>query len=133
MRKENHPSWLVPFDIAKQLKEIGFDKPCIFSYSDLPAWGQVFEWFREKGLHSYIETCCTNLEEPRKQDSELLEKSITFYKYLKGKDAIGSFFFSRRECNLTFSYSTFLSYEEAQEALVKSLIEEYKRQIDGNK
>nr|DAN50416.1 MAG TPA: hypothetical protein [Caudoviricetes sp.] len=83
--------------------------------------------FREKGLHSYIETCCTNLEEPHKEDSELLEKPITFYKYLKGKDAIGSFFFSRRECNLTFSYSTFSSYEKAQEALVKSLIEEYKK------
>lgn len=162
-----YPSWLVPIDIGKQLKEIGFDKPCIFSYSegigvtaclrsgagdephfsdfvvggnspgspyvDLPAWGQVFEWFREKGLHSYIETCCTNLEEPHKEDSELLEKPITFYKYLKGKDAIGSFFFSRRECNLTFSYSTFSSYKKAQEALVKSLIEEYKKQKNENR
>ena len=30
MRKENHPSWLVPFDIAKQLKEIGFNENTLF-------------------------------------------------------------------------------------------------------
>lgn len=161
-----YPSWLVPIDIGKQLKEIGFDKPCIFSYSegigvtaclrsgagdepcfsdfvvggnspgspyvDLPAWGQVFEWFREKGLHSRIETYCTNLE-PDKKGSEPLKKPVTFYKYCTGKDATGTFFFAAHESNLTSYCSIFRSYEEAQEALVKSLIEEYKRQIDGNK
>lgn len=30
MRKENHPSWLVPFDIAEQLKEIGFNENTLF-------------------------------------------------------------------------------------------------------
>ena len=30
MKKENHPSWLVPFDIAKQLKEIGFNENTLF-------------------------------------------------------------------------------------------------------
>ena len=28
MNKENYPTWLVPIDIAKELKEIGFDTPC---------------------------------------------------------------------------------------------------------
>lgn len=32
--QHSYPSWLVPVEIAKQLKEIGFDKPCIFSYSE---------------------------------------------------------------------------------------------------
>lgn len=26
--KLNYPTWLVPIDIAKELKEIGFDEPC---------------------------------------------------------------------------------------------------------
>lgn len=28
MNKENYPTWLVSPDIAKELKEIGFDEPC---------------------------------------------------------------------------------------------------------
>lgn len=27
---ENYPTWLVPLDIAKELKEIGFDKACVY-------------------------------------------------------------------------------------------------------
>ena len=30
MKTEQYPTWLVPIDIAKELKEIGFDKPCIY-------------------------------------------------------------------------------------------------------
>lgn len=28
MNTQNYPTWLVPLDIAQQLKEIGFDEPC---------------------------------------------------------------------------------------------------------
>ena len=28
MKTEQYPTWLVPIDIAKELKEIGFDTPC---------------------------------------------------------------------------------------------------------
>lgn len=28
MENNEHPTWLVPIDIAKELKEIGFDEPC---------------------------------------------------------------------------------------------------------
>ena len=34
MKNKNYPNWLVPLEIAKELKEIGFDEPCIFSYSE---------------------------------------------------------------------------------------------------
>ncbi|WP_277010630.1 hypothetical protein [Capnocytophaga granulosa] len=88
MKNNNYPTWLVPIEIAKELKEIGFNEPCIFSYSegigitaclrygsgeepyisdfivggntpnspyiDLPTYEQVFEWFREKGLYSFL-------------------------------------------------------------------------------
>lgn len=92
MQKEYHPSWLVPFDIAKQLKEIGFNENTLFYrlsgdtdlklsvaddvsldytltiedveqfnynrrgfYLSIPTWEQVFEWFRGKGFHFYID------------------------------------------------------------------------------
>ena len=30
MKTEQYPPWLVPLDIAKELKEIGFDKACVY-------------------------------------------------------------------------------------------------------
>ena len=90
MNKENYLTWFVPLDIAKELKDIGFKEPCLFSYSegvgitamvwgslkgktefsikdfvlsgnspgspftDIPTYEQVFEWFRKRGLFSYI-------------------------------------------------------------------------------
>ena len=90
MNKLNYLTWFVPLDIAKELKDIGFKEPCLFSYSegvgitamvwgslkgktefsikdfvlsgnspgspftDIPTYEQVFEWFRVRGLFSYI-------------------------------------------------------------------------------
>lgn len=34
METNNHLSWIVPLDISKKLKDLGFNEPCIFSYSD---------------------------------------------------------------------------------------------------
>ena len=94
MKTEQYPTWLVSPDIAKELKEIGFDKPCVYYTNEqlmasskpytydsikthiyirngtlitdmgnhnifknrisVPVWDDVFEWFRERGLFSYI-------------------------------------------------------------------------------
>ena len=90
MNTQKYPTWLVPIDIAKELKKIGFNEPCLFSYSEgfgitamvysslegkiefsikdfvlggnspgspftyIPTYEQVFEWFRVRGLFSYI-------------------------------------------------------------------------------
>ena len=82
MKNNNYPNWLVPLEIAKELKEIGFDIPCSFYYDEkllkispwhdeefivtnwndklfrycvsLPTHEQVFEWFIEKGLFSFL-------------------------------------------------------------------------------
>lgn len=170
MKIENYPEWLVPLEIAKSLKEIGFNKPCIFSYSegigvtaclrsgageeplisdfvvsgnmpnspfvDLPTWEQVFEWFREKCLHCYIEVLYTNVKYDKKSlklfnkfKKEVLKKPIVFYRYCIGNKAIGTFFFSRRNSTEVVYIKTFKSYEECRKALVCELIEKYKNQI----
>ena len=84
MRNYEYPSWLVSVEIAQQLKEIGFKEKCLCywhehlqriecstddeerlcpeyydyntdeSTTSLPTWEQIFEWFREKGLYSFI-------------------------------------------------------------------------------
>ena len=97
-----------------------------FEEGEIPTWEQVFEWFREKGLHSFIKVFCTNLEFD-KRDAERLKNPITFYKYVKGKDALGTFSFSIQNYSEISSYNTFGTYEKCREELVKSLIDDYKK------
>ena len=152
MKENNYPSWLVPVEIAKKLKEIGFDKECSFvltksnkigfttkvdnqyhlfeelnlnsnsenSLVCIPTWEQVFEWFREKGLHSHIEVLYTNTEYDKKE-TKVLEKPITLYCYFTGHSATGTFFFSRRNTTEVFHTERFKSYEKCREAMVNSL------------
>ena len=136
MKENNYPSWLVPVEIAKKLKEIGFDLPvqnktatdvlkskrykeenkiwcsehilkrggynanCTEKGISIPTYEQVFEWFRDKGFSITIE----NHEDSTK---------IMFY-------------------NMTISNGKHFkwelpTYEQAREALVKKLINIYKK------
>lgn len=158
MKENNYPSWLVPVEIAKKLREIGFDKECVFvltksnkigfttkednqyhlfeevnlnsnlenSLVCIPTWEQVFEWFREKGLHSHIEVLYTNTEYDKKE-TKILEKPITLYCYFTGHSATGTFFFSRRNTTEVFHTERFKSYEKCRETMVNSLIDKYKK------
>ena len=62
-----------------------------------------------------------------KRDAERLKNPITFYKYVKGKDALGTFSFSIQNYSEISSYNTFRTYEKCREELVKSLIDDYKK------
>lgn len=110
----------VPYKIAVQLKEIGFDEPCIgyyekdnpnvrlnektgtikhnslLIYISAPTWEQVFKWFREKNYQSSI---VFNLG--------------GFYVHIEDMHKIKSF----------TTYGDYTSYEQAREALVLKLIE----------
>ena len=60
----------IPYKESIAIKEIGFDEPCFGFYNDenkpvggnypcdginsAPLYQQVFDWFEEQGLHSYI-------------------------------------------------------------------------------
>ena len=133
MKNNNYPIWLVPLDIAKELKEIGFDMVCQnwqayesfvsvnFTYLDryrknnydvttIPTWEQVFEWFREKGFDSYIGL--ENLPYPN--------EGIYYYFEISKPNLY-------RINQLDFK-GEFDDYEEARETLVKTLIQTYKRE-----
>jgi len=85
----------IPYEQALELKELGFDEPCIAIWIDiipLPLYQQVFRWFREKydlnafvyaNTHISIEL---SLTEPRKyfyliDTEEGLEESKDFNTY----------------------------------------------------
>ena len=132
---KNYPTWLVPINIAKKLKEIGFNEPCPFSmdnywsfvdcskdgngffdlegknyniYKDvysIPTWEQALAWFRVKDYYG-------NLEATGKGTSAYI-----FHPELEN----GEFW--------DFAYKE--SYEEAREALLLKLIAIYKAANQG--
>ena len=138
METNNYPNWLVNVGQAKRLKKIGFDLPCQFflpikmyedfdtrelefdfqkenhnesvDYWSIPSFEQAFEWFRKKGLYSFI----------------LFDNT-----YPSAESEI--FSFEIRKINRKLIYSSednstdeFGSYEAAREALINRLIEVYK-------
>lgn len=142
MKNNNYPNWLVPLDIAQELKEIGFNKKTMFYffsadttfkfsiseeihldyilpiedveldnynrkgfYASIPAWEQVFEWFRDKGLFHSI--CITEdlIEDVKEFEAEIRDNNADII-YIIHRD----------------------TYEEAREALVKALIRTYKNE-----
>lgn len=142
MKNNNYPTWLVPIEIAKELKEIGFNKKTMFYffaadttfkfsisedipldyilpigdveldnynrkgfYASIPTWEQVFEWFREKGMFHSI---CFN--------DDLIHNVKFFEAEIRDKNADIIYILSR------------VTYEEAREALVKTLIQTYKNE-----
>lgn len=140
MKNNNYPNWLVPIEIAKELKEIGFKEKCLCywheyfhriecstddedrlcpeyydyntdeSTTSLPTWEQVFEWFREKGFDSYI-----GLESHPYPD-----EGIYYYFEISKPNLY-------RINQLAFQ-GDFDDYNEAREALVKALIRTYKNE-----
>lgn len=164
MKKNNYPNFLVPTKIAKELKKIGFDKPCYYKYDsdgvfftdyvkatergefladiyinlneglgDIPTWEDVLEWFREKGYE-----CSLMFDTQIRYVSNLNDKCyiekvyhLTIRKY---DNFVGKYVEVReRERDTAKLVSIgFKSYEEAREALVKSLIEIYKEDESNN-
>ena len=143
MKNNNYPNWLVPIEIAKELKEIGFDTPCSFYYDELllkispyhdeefsttnwndklfrycvslPTWEQVFEWFREKKIYGNV-----NQE----------------WEYGRYNSPIGlNYFYVINDCRKKKINKTkaivnggFDNYEEAREELVIKIIRTYKNE-----
>ena len=135
MKNNNYPTWLVPLDIAQQLKEIGFKEKCLCywheyfhriecstddedrlcpeyydyntdeSTTSLPTHEQVFEWFREKGYHGVIAVRYEDGDDEYSYRIEFLDELI-----------------------IDFNQDNPLTYEEAREALVKALIRTYKNE-----
>ena len=136
MKNNNYPSWLVPIEIAKELKEIGFDMVCQnwqayesfvsvnFTYLDryrknnydvttIPTWEQVFEWFREKKIYGNVNQG---------------------WEYGRYNSPIGlNYFYVINDCRKKKINKTqaivnggFDNYEEAREELVIEIIRTYK-------
>ncbi len=107
-------------------------------FGNIPFWSDVLEWFREKGLHCYIEAIRTSIEyvdnnigmpivceKPLKRPRMM--QPITLYSYYTGTNAEGSSIFQLDNFNLKINAKKFKTYEECRYAMVIDLIEEYKK------
>lgn len=127
----------ITYELALELKELGFNEPCLANYvsglngfekleNKLEIWNdddvdvlsssikaplfqQSFEWFREKGYYNYI----TSHLEPWGYDEELVE-SYGYRIFYKKCDY---------RCEVEEVLKRFDTYEEARLECLKKLVE----------
>ena len=143
MITQNYPTWLVPIEIAQQLKEIGFKEKCLF-YSSMAITGTTtYECIEiEERIHNESPNCI-----------ELMELKKHNYNRVKGCVSLPTWtdvfaWFRARGLHHTIRYllahklyfyainetyylknkgsGIYDTYEEAQKECVKALIKTYK-------
>ena len=139
--KLNYPNWLVPLDIAKELKEIGFDEPTLFHYyeNDFDVSVETNSYYDEGESQGYLSFYLTALKEENfNSDKKCISISTweQVFAWFRKKNLVGLVTHRYRSKNDNgFSFEildedtdVFLynTYEQAQEALVYKLIEIYK-------
>ena len=148
--KLNYPNWLVPLDIAQELKEIGFDEPCTFAIDYTQLIEPFLVQYCNKGYNVVFCGEIKNLTY-KTLDKNLLdkiaiiptweqvfawfrEKGYESYIRLESHshfDEGNYYYFEITKPNLYQIYQLdwqgdFDDYNEAREALVKALIRTYK-------
>ena len=144
--KLNYPTWLVPLDIAQELKEIGFDEPTLFHYyeNDFDVTIETNSYYDEGEAQGYLHFYISAFKEENfNRDKKCVslpvwEQALAWFR-AKGykitfKDInIGTqcaFYHLDIKEGHTFSYFA-KKYEKAREGLVMKLIEVHKE--FGNK
>lgn len=135
MKNNNYPTWLVPLEIAIKLKEIGFDEPCIFSYSEGIGITACLRY--GSGEEPYISDFIVGGNTPNSPYIDLPTYEQVFEWFREKGFRISSenhedstkFMFYNMKINEGKHFKgEFSNYEEAREALVKALIQTYKNE-----
>ena len=149
MKNNNYPNWLVSLEIAKELKEIGFDERCMFVIDYTQYIEPFFVQHRNKGYNAvfYGEVRMLKYET---LDKDLLDKIAIiptweqvfewfrekgFESYIRLEshahfDEGNYYYFEITKSNLRQLdwQGDFDDYNEVREALVKALIQTYKNE-----
>lgn len=150
MNTQNYPTWLVPLDIAKELKEIGFNEYCPFFV--YPNDDEVFisgtvtveeDWLDEGNYGEVIidlsVTECGKFNKYNFQTIPTWEQVFEWFREkgyhgiiaARGDDGDNEYSYCidyLNELSSDFEQDSHLTYEEAREALVKALIQTYKNE-----
>lgn len=155
MNNKNHHKWLVPIEIAKKLKKIGFNEPCLVENVETHSEDYNFINFKEEMYSEAI----VLLEDVEFVSNKDLEDKLDIYKnfvlriviptleqvleWFRNKNLIG---WVECQCNPEMEYyirivnkgvnlylkgrrEHYNSYEEACESLVNELIRIYENSI----
>lgn len=140
MKNNNYPTWLVPLEIAKELKEIGFNKKTMFYFFSadttfkfsiseeihldyiLPIEDVELDNYNRKGFYASIPIWEQVFEWFREKGYH----GIIAVRYEDGDDEYSYRIEFLDELITDFNQDNPLTYEEAREALVKALIQTYK-------
>lgn len=140
MKNNNYPTWLVPLDIAKELKEIDFNELCLFAFDTQNNGLYLIQ--REKKDCVWYEDISLLYEPVVPTDSFLVPTWEQVFEWFRGKGYHGIIAVIYEDGNDKYSYriefldelitdfnqDNPLTYEEAREALVKALIQTYKNE-----
>ena len=139
MKNNNYPNWLVSLEIAQQLKEIGFNEPCIFSYSESIGITACLRY--GSGEEPYISDFIVGGNTPNSPyiDLPTYEQVFEWFREkgyhgiiaARGEDGENEYSYCidyLNELSSDFEQDSHLTYEEAREALVKALIRTYKNE-----
>ena len=145
MNKLNYPNWLVPLDIAQELKEIGFDKPTLFHYyeHDFDITIETNSYYEEGEALGYLHFYMSAFKE---ENFNRDKKCISFptweqvFEWFREKGLFHNICIVEDLIEEVKDFETEIrdnngdiicilhraTYEEAREALVKAIIRTYK-------
>ena len=84
MKNSNYPTWLVPIEIAKELKEIGFNEPCLVENIETHSEDYSFINFEEE----MCSDVSVMLEDVVFVKNQFLENKLDIYKHFVLRTAI---------------------------------------------
>ena len=147
MKNNEYPTWLVPLDIAQELKKIGFNEPCLY-YNSEAISGMGYQCIeieerihnedpnvielRELKYFNYNKTKgCTSIP-TWEQAFEWFRKNGLFHNIAMGRDSMEEdvdfqSYVCKEDARIVALLSQQNTYEEAREALLNKLIEVYKK------
>ena len=154
MKNNNYPNWLVPLDIAQQLKKIGFNEPCLVENVETHSDDYNLIGFEEQipfDVHVMLEEIVFVKNQDLKDEfgiykTFVLRTAIPTWEQVfewfrskgyhgiiaaRGEDGENEYSYCidyLNELSSDFEQDSHLTYEEAREALVKALIQTYKNE-----
>lgn len=134
--KLNYPTWLVPLEIAQELKVIGFDVPCHFHFLYYHGWemlkkrGDEYGFITSNSCRAYVvenHNAIGKLSVPTWEQVFQWFRDKGFMITLINYEDVSKFSFYNMKIRGGVYYAeAFKTYEQAREELVYKLIEIYK-------
>ena len=147
MKNNNYPTWLVPLDIAKELKDIGFNEPTLFHHyeNDFDVTIETNSYYDEGEAQGYLHFYISAFKEENfNRDKECISLPTweQVFEWFMSKGLFHSICIVEDLIEEVKEFETEIrdnnadiiciihrdTYEEAREALVKALIRTYKNE-----